>query len=82
MKNIISIKGIEPSKEITPRTYTWLDTKYVKLPSVVGLNKKEATKTLKGFKIIYSGTGDTIMYQEPQADTYIKENSTIKVMLN
>ena len=82
MKNIISIKGIEPSKEITPRTYTWLDTKYVKLPSVVGLNKKEATKILKGFKIIYSGTGDTIMYQEPQADTYIKENSTIKVMLN
>lgn len=82
MKNIISIKGLEPSKEVTPRTYTWLDTKYIKVPNVVGLSKKEASKTLKGFEVIYSGTGDNVMYQEPKGDTYVKENSVVKIMLN
>lgn len=82
MKNIISIKGLEPSNEVTPRTYTWLDTKYVKLPNVVGLSKKDASKKLKGFDIIYSGTGDTVMYQEPKEGTYVKENATIKIMMN
>ncbi len=82
MESIISIKEIEPSADITPRTYTWLDTKYVKLSSVVGKSKKEAISTLKGFKLEFSGTGDTVIYQEPSADTYVKEGSTVKVMLN
>ena len=82
MKNIISIKGLKPSKDVTPRTYTWLDTKYVQTPTVVGLSKKEATKILKGFEVIYSGSGDNVIYQEPNEGTYIKENGTIKIMLN
>ena len=82
MNNIISIKGLEPSSEVTPRTYTWLDTKYIKIPNVVGLSKKDVTKVLKGFNVIYSGTGDNVMYQEPKGDTYVKENSTVKIMLN
>ena len=82
MKNIISIKNISPSKEVKPREYTWLDTKYVKTPNVVGKTKKEASTLLKDFKIEYSGTGETIIYQEPDAGIYIKENSTIKVLLN
>lgn len=81
MKNIISIKDIKPSKDVTPRTYTWLDIKYKQVPNVVGLSKKEVTKILKGFEVIYSGTGDTVMYQEPKEGTYIKENGTIRIML-
>ena len=82
MKSIISIKDLKPSKEVTPRTYTWLDIKYQKLPNVLGMSLKEAKNTLKGYKIEISGTGDKIIYQEPSPDTYIKENSTIKLMLN
>ena len=82
LKSIISIKNIKPSKEVKPREYTWLDTKYVKLPSVLNKSKSDAAKILKGFRIEYSGSGDTIIYQEPDADTYVKENSTVKVMLN
>lgn len=81
MKSIISIKDIKPSKEVTPREYTWLDTKYIKTPNVLNMTKKEATKLLKSFKVEYSGEGDTVIYQEPKEDTYIKENSTIKIML-
>ena len=82
MKSIISIKDLKPSKEVTPRTYTWLDIKYQKLPNVLGMSLKEAKNTLKGYKIEISGTGDKIIYQEPSPDTYIKENSTVKLMLN
>lgn len=82
MKSIISIKDLKPTKEVTPRTYTWLDIKYQKLPNVLGMSLKEVKNTLKGYKIEISGTGDKIIYQEPSPDTYIKENSTIKLMLN
>lgn len=81
MKSIISIKGLEPSDEVTPREYTWLDIKYVKAPDVVNKTKKEATQLLKGFKVEYSGEGENVIYQEPEAGTYVKENSTIKLML-
>ena len=82
MKNIISIKNLKPSKDVTPRTYTWLDIKYNKLPNVTNKTLKEAKSILKGYKIEISGEGDKIIYQEPQADTYVKEGSTIKLMLN
>ena len=82
MQIIISIKGLEPSNEVTPREYTWLDTKYVKAPSVIGKTKKEVSTLLKGFNVEYSGSGDTVIYQEPKGDSYIKEGSTIKIMLN
>ncbi len=82
MESIISINELKPSSEVTPRTYTWLDTKYVKAPSVLGKTKKEVATLLKGFNIEYSGSGDNVIYQEPKGDTYIKEGSTIKIMLN
>ncbi len=82
MNSIISIRDIPISKEVTPREYTWLDTKYVQLPNVVGMNKKDVQKVLKGFQILYSGEGEKVIYQEPSADLYVKENSTIKIMLN
>ena len=82
MKNIISIKNLKPSKDVTPRTYTWLDIKYNKLPDVTNKTLDEAKKILKGYKIEISGTGDKIIYQEPNPDTYVKESSTVKLMLN
>ena len=82
MKNIISIKDLKPSKDVTPRTYTWLDIKYNKLPNVTGLSLKEAKQALKGYQINVNGTGDKVIYQEPDSDTYVKENSTVKLLLN
>ena len=82
MKNIISIKNLKPSKDVTPRTYTWLDIKYNKLPDVTNKTLEEAKKILKGYNIEVSGTGNKIIYQEPNPNTYVKEASTIKLMLN
>lgn len=81
MTSAIEILDIEPSKEGMAREYTWLDKKYVILPNVVGMSKEEATKTLKGFKIEYSGVGDTVIYQTPEHEYYVEEGETIKLLL-
>ena len=81
LTSAIDILDIEPSKEGMPREYTWLDTKYIKLPNVIGSTKDEAKKILQGFKIEYSGTGDNVIYQSPSADYYVPEGETIKLLL-
>lgn len=78
----IDILDIEPSSEVIPKEYTWLDQKYVILPDVTGLTLEEAKKTLKGFNVEYSGNGEKIVYQSPSANMYIKEGGTVVVMLN
>lgn len=83
LKSAINILGIKPSNDGMIRTeYTWLDTKYVLLPNVVGMSKAEAKKTLKGFNIEYSGTGETVIYQSPQANYFVKEGSAVVLMLS
>lgn len=83
MKSIIDIKNIKQDNSGMIRNeYTWLDTKYVMMPDVVGMSLKDAQKTLKGFKIEYTGTGETVIEQEPISGQYIKETNTIKLMLN
>lgn len=83
MKSIIYIKNIKQDNSGMIRNeYTWLDTKYVMMPDVVGMSLKDAQKTLKGFKIEYTGTGETVIEQEPASGQYIKETNTIKLMLN
>ena len=77
----IDILGIEPSYEGMAKEYTWLDKKYSILPNVVGMSKEEATKTLKNYKIEYSGDGDTVIYMSPEAGYYVAEGETIKILL-
>ena len=81
LKSIISIKNIPPSKEVTPREYTWLDTKYIKMPDVTNKTLKEAQKELKQFKIETEGEGENIIYQLPEKDLYVKENSVVRLKL-
>ncbi len=82
MKSIIDIKKIKQSNDgMIREEYTWLDTKYIMLPNVVGMSLKDAQKELKGFKIEYSGEGDTVIVQEPVAGQYVKETGVVKLML-
>ena len=81
MLSAIDILEIEPSKEGMAKEYTWLDKKYSILPNVVGMSKEEATKTLKSFKIEYSGNGDTVIYMSPKEGYYVAEGETIMLML-
>ena len=74
MKSLIDIKGIKQDNTgMIRQEYTWLDTKYIMLPDVVGMDLKTAQTTLKGFKIEYTGNGDKVIEQVPSANQYVKE---------
>ena len=82
MLSIIDYKGYKPVESDKTREYTWLDKKYIKLPNVAGMSLSEAKKNLKGFSIEYSGSGDNIIAQSPDGNMFVKEGSTVKLMLN
>ncbi|MBQ6841248.1 MAG: stage V sporulation protein D [Bacilli bacterium] len=82
MKSAIDILEIEPSKEGMPKEYNWLDQKYVIVPDVTGMSLEEAKKALKGFKVVYSGAGEQVAHQTPDAGMYIKENGNVVLLLN
>lgn len=81
MLSIIDSKNIKPEVTDNTREYTWLDTKYIKLPDVTGMDLKSAKTLLKGFSIEYSGTGDKVIEQSPLGERFVKEGSTIKLLL-
>lgn len=80
--SIINYLEYKPIINELQREYTWLDTKYLYLENVIGKDVKEGKKLLKNYKVEYSGTGSTIIDQNPKGDTYVKEGSTVKLMLN
>ena len=57
------------------------DKKYVDVPNVVGLDKNDAIKILKEFKVEYTGNGNIITYQSPSAGERILEGETIRLLL-
>ena len=81
LESYIEINNLEPTKEVMPKEYNWLDTKYYILPSVIGNTTKEANSILKNYKIEYSGTGSKVIYQSPLAGYYVIDGATIKLML-
>ena len=81
MEDAIVALGIEKQDGGTEKKYQWYDKKYYDVIDVVGLSKKEATSKLKNFSIEYSGTGDTVISQSPEAGSRIQEGSNIRLYL-
>ena len=52
------------------------------IPDIIGKNKKDAKKELKGFKVEFIGDGDRVLDTTPPVNTRVKEGSIIKVLLN
>lgn len=82
LKSIISLYDLKEDKEGMPKEYLWYETKYVELPDVVNMSKSDAIKSLRGFTIEYSGIGKTVIDMNPKGGSKVKENSTVKLMLN
>ena len=78
----ISLYDFKETKDTIPKEYTWLDEKYVVMPSVNNKSLEEAKKLLKGFKIEYSGDGNNVFYQSIKEGSFVKEGSTILLHLN
>lgn len=81
-KSAISVLNIKKDLNGIEKEYTWLDEKYLLVPSVLNKSSKEAKNILKNFKIKYVGDGDMVIKQMPHANTMAKENGTIVLYLN
>ena len=79
--NSIDILNIKKPDGASEKKYNYLDRKYVKVPDVTGMSLKEAMSLLNDFKVEYSGNGDKVFYQTPQADSSTYQGETIKLML-
>ena len=73
--------GIKSSTEGMAKEYNWMDVKYHQIPDVAGKSLDEAKEILRGYSLEYSGTGETVMYQTPEANSYVKEGGTVKLLL-
>ena len=82
LESYINIRKLEPDNNGMPKVYNYNDIKYQVLPSVIGMNLDDAKKTLKEYKLEYSGEGNKVIYQSPQAGLYVEEKSTVKLMLS
>ena len=82
LTDAISALNIEPSLNVTEKKYQWYDTKYYTVPNVVGKSVAEAKKELKNFQVEYTGNGDMILTQSPEAGNRIAENSKIRLLLS
>ena len=84
-KNVLkaSIKSLDIKEDLDgmEKEYEWYEQSYIKVPDVVGMNKKDAIKMLSDFNIEYSGYGDTILATNPKKGHYAKKNGNIRVML-
>ena len=81
LSDITSILKIDKTNSGMPKTYNWLDQKYLLIPDVVGLSKDEAKKVLKGFRVEYNGYGNIVIDQNPHGNTYFNENGVIRLMM-
>lgn len=78
---VIDVMDIKPDLNGMAKKYQWYETEYIKLPDVVGMNREQAKKELKDFKIEYSGSGNKIIATSPNGGYYVKRGGTVKIML-
>ena len=82
LEDIIDILDIEKRDGASEKKYNYTDKKYVTVPNVIDMNKSDAVKELKDFKVEYSGSGDKVVEQSPEAGTRIYEGETVRLYLS
>lgn len=78
----IDALDIEKRDSQTEKNYNWNDKKYYEIPNVIGMSLKDANKALEKFEVVYSGSGDIIVEQSPQAGERILEGETVRILLS
>lgn len=70
---------VKPRKDQIEKEYTWLDTKLVEVPNLIGLTKSELAQQLVHLKLDANGKGNVVVDQSPSPGQKVKEGSTIRV---
>lgn len=79
--DIISALDISKQEGAIEKTMYWDDPVYNDLPNVVGMTKKEAKRNLYYYNIEYTGYGEVVIEQSPEAGTSLPLGSTVRLLL-
>lgn len=79
--DIIDALDIKPQEEGMEKDLEWTDKIMYQVPNVIGKSVKEAKKLLSNFTIEYSGTGETVISQSPDANTKLEDRGTVRLLL-
>lgn len=80
--DIIDALKIERQDGEMAKDLEWTDKITYKVPNVVGLPVKEAKKKLENFTIEYSGSGEKVVSQSPEAGEKLEDGGTVRLLLN
>lgn len=81
LSDAATVLNIEKQNTTSEKKYNWDDKKIYTVEDVVGKTPKEASKILNHYKVEYSGFGDKVISQSPEAKTRLEEDSTVRLML-
>lgn len=79
--DIIDALDIKKQKGGLDKDLEWTDKITYPVPNVIGLNKEEAKKKLVNFTIEYSGVGDYVISQSPDANSKHEDKAIVRLML-
>ncbi len=79
--DIIDALDIKKQKGGIEKELEWTDKLTYEVPNVVGLTKEEAKKQLVNFTVEYSGTGDYVVSQSPEAFEKHEDKAIVRLML-
>ena len=82
LEDSITALDIKPVNNGLDKLYQWYDQKYYKVEDVEGLTKEEAVKKLSNFKVEYTGSGNIVKKQSPDAGSIVVAGSSIRLMLS
>ena len=79
--DIIEALDIEKQEVGMEKDLEWTDKVTYKVPNVVGKTVEEAKKLLSNFTIEYSGNGEVIAEQSPEANEKLEDQGTVRLLL-
>ena len=79
--DIIDALDISPQSSGLEKDLEWTDKILYEVPNVTNLSVTEAKKLLVNFNIEYTGTGQTVVSQSPEAGSKLEDRGTIRLLL-
>ena len=84
-KNVLSAAidslNIEKREDGMEKEWIYGDKKYATVPNVINKTTKEAINELKLFKVEFSGSGNIVKHQSPNAESMLYEGEIVRLML-
>ncbi|MCC3357569.1 stage V sporulation protein D [Bacillus sp. REN16] len=82
MREALPLLGVEKREnQIEKEMRLWTDKKYLEVPNLIGLTKKELQQQLMNIQLDISGEGTVVVDQAPNAGERVQEGTTLRIHL-